>query len=287
MRNTFIDHLTRKAAHDPSIFLVVGDLGFTVVEPFMEKFPDRFLNAGVAEQNMTSLAAGIAREGFRVFTYSIANFTTLRCLEQIRNDVCYHKLPVCVVSVGGGFMYGNLGPTHHATEDIAVMRALPYTRVFVPFSRTSTRLAVDEILAGAGPAYLRLGREDQPVDRVADNGFTLVHRAQVDRLAARCIVSVGQLSQATLEQARAEAADVYALCRLKPLPAGTVELLDRYAQVRVVEDHQFHGGAFSALSEATSRLQSSSIRDRLSSRVAKEVEQRRAMISGPDPDNGV
>lgn len=287
MRNTFIDHLTRKAAHDPSLFLVVGDLGFTVVEPFMEKFPDRFLNAGVAEQNMTSLAAGIAREGYRVFTYSIANFTTLRCLEQIRNDVCYHRLPVCVVSVGGGFMYGNLGPTHHATEDIAVMRALPYTRVFVPFSKTSTRMALDEIVAGPGPAYLRLGREDQPCDLVADNGFTLVHRARPDGWAPSCLISVGQLAQSTLAEARAEGADVYALCRIKPLPEGTVELLARYQQVRVIEDHQFHGGAFSALSEVTSRLQSSSIRDRLSSRVAKEVEQRQAMITGPEPDKGM
>lgn len=287
MRNTFIEHLTRKAAHDPSIFLVVGDLGFTVVEPFMETYPDRFLNAGVAEQNMTSLAAGIAREGYRVFTYSIANFTTLRCLEQIRNDVCYHKLSVCVVSVGGGFMYGNLGPTHHATEDIAVMRALPYTRVFVPFSRTSTRWAVDEVLAHPGPAYLRVGREDQPFDRVTHNGFTLVQEAAPGGRATACYVSVGQLAGATLEQARAEGADVYALCRVKPLPDDTADLLARYEHVTVVEDHQFHGGAFSALSEATSRLRSFSIRDRFSSRVAKEVEQRRFMIEGRAPDKGV
>lgn len=287
MRNTFIDHLTRKAAHDPSIFLVVGDLGFTVVEPFMEKFPDRFLNAGVAEQNMTSLAAGIAREGFRVFTYSIANFTTMRCLEQIRNDVCYHRLSVCVVSVGGGFMYGNLGPTHHATEDIAVMRVMPYTRVFVPFSRTSTRMAVDEILSQPGPAYLRLGREDQPVDRVADNGFTLVHAAREGARAESCIISVGQLARGTVDQALADQSDLYALCRIKPLPEGAADLLARYRRVRVIEDHQHHGGAFSALSEAISRLESCSIRDRFSSKVAKEVEQRQAMISGPGPDKGM
>lgn len=287
MRNTFIDHLIRKATHDPSVFLVVGDLGFTVVEPFIEKFPDRFLNAGVAEQNMTSLAAGIAREGYRVFTYSIANFTTLRCLEQIRNDVCYHRLPVCVVSVGGGFMYGNLGPTHHATEDIAVMRALPYTRVFVPFSRTSTRFAVDEILASPGPAYLRLGREDVPHDVVADNGFTLVARGSGAGAARSVVVSVGQVSQATLDLARSEGADLYAWCRIKPLPEGAVDLLKPYERVTVVEDHQCNGGACSALSEALSPIRSLGIRDRFSPWVAKEAEQRRRMIAGPEESESV
>ena len=276
MRNTFIDHLIRKAGHDPSVFLVVGDLGFSVVEPFVQQFPERFLNAGVAEQNMTALAAGLAKEGFHSFTYSIANFTTLRCLEQIRNDVCYHRLPVCVVSVGGGFMYGNLGPTHHATEDIAVMRALPHMRVFVPFSKTSTRQAIDEILSEPGPAYLRLGREDVPWDRVSDNGFTQI--AAAGSAARRAVISVGQLSQGTVDLAREQGADLYALCRIKPLPPHTRSLLERYDSITVVEDHQFHGGATSALAELLSPIQSLSIRDAFSPWVAKEAEQRRRMI---------
>ena len=108
-----------------NIILITGDLGFGVLNEFIEKYPNNFINAGVAEQNMTGIAAGLALEGKKVFTYSIANFPTLRCLEQIRNDVCYHNLDVNIISIGGGFSYGPLGMTHHATEDIAVMRTLP------------------------------------------------------------------------------------------------------------------------------------------------------------------
>lgn len=275
MRNTFVNYLTELAADDPSIFLVVGDLGFSVIEPFRDAFPDRFLNAGVAEQNMTAVAAGIAREGYHVFTYSIANFTTMRCLEQIRNDVCYHRLPVCVVSVGGGFMYGNLGPTHHATEDIGVMRVLPGMRVFVPFSKVSTRKAVDEILSVKQPAYLRLGREDIPFDNVGDSGLTLIE----NRGGREAVVSIGQLGKDTAELVEEKGADWYALCRLKPLDEAPIRTLaNKYEKITVVEDHQYHGGAFSILSEALSPLSSVSVRDRFSPMVAKETEQRKRMM---------
>src|SRR4029077_3365308 len=132
MRTAFIRTILELAESDDRIHLIVGDLGFGVVEPFMAKYPDRFLNAGVAEQNMTGIAAGLALSGKIVFTYSIANFPILRCLEQIRNDVCYHRANVKVVAVGGGFAYGSLGATHHATEDLAIMRALPEMSVVAP-----------------------------------------------------------------------------------------------------------------------------------------------------------
>ncbi|MDA9308784.1 transketolase family protein, partial [Amylibacter sp.] len=114
MRNTFITMLTNYAKINDKIFLIVGDLGYSVVEEFAELFPKRFINAGVAEQNMIGLAAGIASEGYHVFCYSIANFPTFRCAEQIRNDVSYHNFPVTIVAVGGGVAYGNLGYSHHA-----------------------------------------------------------------------------------------------------------------------------------------------------------------------------
>ena len=277
MRNTFVNYLTELAASDPRIFFITGDLGFSVIEPFRDTFPDRFLNAGVAEQNMTALAAGIAREGYRVFTYSIANFTTLRCMEQIRNDVCYHKLPVCVVSVGGGFMYGNLGPTHHATEDIAMMRALPGMRVFAPFSKASTRCAVDEILAHEKPAYLRLGREGLPYDQVSDNGLTLIRKSA--HPSAKAIISLGQLGEDVARKVEQEQADWYALCRIKPLDVPALRAWAAgYEQITVIEDHQGHGGLHSALSEALSPLGSLAIQDRFSPEIAKETEQRLRMI---------
>jgi transketolase len=132
MRTTFIQELIAQARKNPKIFLVVGDLGYSVIEPFAQEFPERFLNAGVAEQNMTGVAAGLASEGFHVFTYSIANFPTLRCLEQIRNDICYHNFPVTIVSVGAGMAYGNLGYSHHSVQDLAIMRTLPNLTLLSP-----------------------------------------------------------------------------------------------------------------------------------------------------------
>ena len=139
MRTAFIQELIVQARIHPDIFLVVGDLGYSVIEPFAAEFPDRYLNAGVAEQNMTGVAAGLASEGWHVFTYSIANFPTLRCFEQIRNDIAYHKLPVTVVAVGAGLAYGSLGYSHHAVQDIAVMRTLPELTLLSPADPGETR----------------------------------------------------------------------------------------------------------------------------------------------------
>lgn len=275
MRNVFIEHLLAKAETDPRVFLITGDLGFSVIEPFRDRFPDRFLNAGISEQNMTSIAAAVAREGYAVFTYSIGNFATFRCLEQIRYDVCYHQVHVCVVAVGGGFMYGPLGPSHHATEDIAIMRALPGMRVFVPFSKASTRVAVDQVLAEAGPAYLRLGREDVAAGPVDPSGLTFVRRTGGSTL----FLCAGQVSADMMQAAEAEGADVAALLCLKPLPAAVLRAAMRsYARVVVWEDHQRQGGAFGALSELLSPLESVSVPDSFSPHVAKEAEQRARML---------
>src|SRR5207245_8966920 len=162
MRNAFFRALYALAERDERVFLIVGDLGFGVVEPFAERFPGRFLNAGVAEQDMTGIAAGLALCGKIVFTYSIANFPTLRCFEQIRNDVCYHNANVKVVSVGGGLAYGALGVTHHATEDIAVMRTLPNMTIVAPADSIEAELATRALATQSGPAYLRLGRSGEP-----------------------------------------------------------------------------------------------------------------------------
>src|SRR3569833_4018825 len=118
MRTTFIESLSQVASENPDIRLLCGDLGYSVLEPFAAKFPERYLNVGVAEQNMAGIAAGIALSGKTVIIYSIGNIPTLRCLEQLRNDVCYHRADVIVVAVGGGFSYGQLGMSHFATEDL-------------------------------------------------------------------------------------------------------------------------------------------------------------------------
>ncbi|HRM26091.1 MAG TPA: hypothetical protein PKZ81_07620 [Clostridia bacterium] len=158
MRDTFVRTLITLAKNNPNIELFTGDLGFGVLKPFWEQLPDQFVNAGIAEQNMTAAAAGAAGEGKIVFTYSIGNFPTLRCLEQIRNDCAYHDANVKIVCVGGGFVYGSLGMSHQATEDIAVMRALPNVAVLCPGDPAEAEAATKAIAEYPGTCYLRLGR---------------------------------------------------------------------------------------------------------------------------------
>lgn len=162
MRNAFIDELVTLAGQRDNIALVVGDLGYSVVEPFADRFPDRFINAGVAEQNMTGLAAGMASEGYHVFTYSIANFPTFRCAEQIRNDVAYHNLPVTIVAVGGGLAYGALGYSHHAVQDYALMRSFPNMMIAAPGDPIEVRACMRYLVENPGPSYLRLGKAGEP-----------------------------------------------------------------------------------------------------------------------------
>ena len=162
MRNSFIKHLTKAAITNDKIILMVGDLGYSVIEEFQEKFPKRFYNAGISEQNMASMAAGLAAEGFHVFIYSIANFPTFRCAEQLRNDVGYHNLPVTVVVVGGGLSYGNLGYSHHAIQDYGLIRLFPEFEIASPGDPFETEMCLKYLLDNPGPSYLRLKKAGDP-----------------------------------------------------------------------------------------------------------------------------
>jgi transketolase len=156
MRNKFIEQLVKEAQNNDKIVLIIGDLGYNVVEPFQDQFPDRFFNAGICEQNMASMAAGLASEGFHVFIYSIANFPTFRCAEQLRNDIGYHNLNVTVVSVGGGLSYGNLGYSHHAVQDLGLIRLFPEFKILAPGDPNETIGCMQNLFSSNGPSYLRL-----------------------------------------------------------------------------------------------------------------------------------
>ncbi len=160
MRESFIKELEILAEKDKSIMLLTGDLGFGVFENFEKKFPYQYLNAGITEQAMTSMASGLALEGKKVFTYSIGNFSTLRCLEQIRNDAAYHEANVNIVSMGGGFSYGQLGMSHHATEDLSILRSLPNLSVYAPCSSFETSMIMKEISSTKSVNYLRLDKSE-------------------------------------------------------------------------------------------------------------------------------
>lgn len=163
MRQAFMQELMDAARANPKIILMVGDLGWGVVEEFAKMYPKQFINAGVAEQNMMGMAAGMASEGYHVFVYSIANFPTFRCAEQIRNDVDYHNLPVTIVAVGGGVAYGALGYSHHAVQDYALMRSMPNMLIASPADDMELRACVRYLVEHPQPSYLRMGRGGEPL----------------------------------------------------------------------------------------------------------------------------
>ena len=158
MRKIFINQLIKEATKNKKIVLIVGDLGYGIIEPFKKKFPDRFFNAGVAEQSMAGLAAGLALKGFHVFIYSIANFPTFRCAEQIRNDIDYHNLSVTIVSVGSGLGYGNLGYSHHAIQDYALLRSFPNMIIASPSNNQEVEGTMNYLFKNPQPSYLRLDK---------------------------------------------------------------------------------------------------------------------------------
>ena len=255
MRTTFIRTLTELAAADPRIMLVVGDLGFGVVTDFANRFPDQFLNVGVAEQNMTGVAAGLALAGKIPFTYSIANFPTLRCLEQIRNDVCYHKAHVVVVAVGGGFAYGALGMTHHATEDLAILRSLPEMTVLAPGDPVEVAAATWAAAANPGPAYLRLGRDGEAVIHDASVQWTLGKAIAVRRGQHLTLISTGAMLGTAVAAAELLAeegfrARVLSMHTVKPLDVEAVlAAAQETGLIVTLEEHSILGGLGSAVAE--------------------------------------
>lgn len=253
MRTAFIQQLTLEARSNPRLFLVVGDLGFSVIEPFAKEFPTRYLNAGVAEQNMTGVAAGLASEGYQVFTYSIANFPTLRCFEQIRNDVCYHRLPVTIVAVGAGVAYGNMGFSHHGVQDIAVMRTLPHITVLSPADPDETTECVRYLSRNPGPSYLRIGKAGEPrlhcVRGIESSPLTVI--AAESEVA---IVATGSPLRIAMEAARVLAArgspvPVFSCPWIHPLSDDRLRMLAKYRKLYVLEEHIAIGGFASALRE--------------------------------------
>ncbi len=252
MRDAFIRALTELAAVDERIVLVTGDLGFGVLQDFAARFPNRYINAGVAEQNMTAIACGMALEGFQVYTYSIGNFPTLRCLEQIRNDVCYHDADVKIVSVGGGFSYGQLGMSHFATEDLAIMRALPNMIVVAPSDPWEAAELTRQVSARRGPTYLRL---DKSAAGLPETSVTLGQSRKVRDGDDVCLIATGGIVEEAVRAADLLAengisAAVHAVATVKPLDPALVAAAGAARAVVVVEEHTIIGGLGGAIAEA-------------------------------------
>jgi transketolase len=255
MRDTFVATLTEIAAADERVILLTGDLGFGVLTDYSARYPRQFLNVGVAEQNLAGIATGLALEGRIVFTYSIANFPTLRCLEQIRNDACYHEANVKIVSIGGGFSYGALGISHHATEDLAILRALPNMSVVAPSDRWEVRQATRALCERPGTALLRLDRAAAETNGTGQSRFQLGRARRLREGADVTLVATGGITAEALEASR-KLSDKGIECRV--LSMHTVKPLDvdslkqaalETGGIITIEEHTVDGGLGGAVAE--------------------------------------
>lgn len=259
MRDTVIRTLIELGKSDKNVELITGDLGFGVLKPFWETLPDQFVNAGIAEQNMTGVAAGLALEGKKVFTYSIGNFPTLRCLEQIRHDCAYHNANVNVICVGGGYVYGSLGMSHHATEDIAILRALPDVTVICPGDPTEAALAVKKIANTDGTCYLRLGRGgEKNINNVIKEfeigkAYKLRESKGADKSIA--VFSTGAILEETTKacdmlEADGFGVEQYSFPTVKPIDKqAIIDCAKKFDNIFTVEEHNVVGGFGSAVAE--------------------------------------
>jgi transketolase len=271
MRNAFIEELVSLAEVHDHIALIVGDLGYSVIEPFMDRFPDRFINAGVAEQNMTGLAAGMASEGYHVFTYSIANFPTFRCAEQIRNDIDYHKFPVTVVAVGGGLAYGALGYSHHAVQDYALMRCMPNMLIAAPGDPMEVRACMRYLVHNPQPSYLRLGKAGEPCFHttppdVEPGRWLMISPCENGRKES-CFLTTGATLALAMQWQRMINYRNHSVLSM-PLWGMSVRHLQAdkvraWSDVTTIEDHLADGGFYSWLMESMPARQG--LRDRINS----------------------
>jgi transketolase len=254
MRRALASELLTRGLDDSSLTLVTGDLGYSVLEEFRDTLPLQFINAGVAEQAMASLCAGMAHVGKRVFMYSIVNFATFRCLEQIRNDIAYHGLDVCIVAVGAGTSYGTLGYSHHGLEDIAVMRALPNMKIFSPADRFEVEACLDRVLDLGGPSYLRLGHEPEVALHPGPfewSGGPIELRAGTDVSA----VSTGNVLALVVEAAdllerEGISVQVVSMPLVSPINLKDLLLIVQNRPIVTVEDHSVAGGLGTCLLES-------------------------------------
>jgi transketolase len=256
MRTAFIETLCELAQTDERIWLLTGDLGFSVLERFGNYFPERFVNMGVAEQNMTSVAAGLALTGKTVFTYSIANFPVIRCLEQIRNDVCYHNLNVKIVAVGSGVSYGTAGYSHHGIEDIALMQSMPNMTVITPADPFETKQVMHAIISKNGPCYLRLGRGGEPNIYGNLSPFEIGKATCLNEGTEIAIFSTGPIISEVLKALvylKKNNVNPYVINfpTLKPFDDETVkQIASKVKNIFTVDEHTSYGGFTGSVSKA-------------------------------------
>lgn len=256
MRTAFINKLMEIAEKDKDVYLLTGDLGFSVFEKFAEKFPDRFYNVGIAEQSMIGIAAGLALNGKKVYCYSIIPFVTMRCFEQIRIDLCYQNLNVNLVGVGGGISYSSAGATHHAIEDIALMRALPNMKVICPGDPFEAENAVEKVANLEGPTYIRLNKNNEPRLHDEENvKFQIGKAIRVTGGDEISIISTGNMLEQSIKVVNrlienGHKVKLLSMHTIKPIDRDAVyECINDTKCIYTIEEHNAIGGLGSAVAE--------------------------------------
>lgn len=256
MRTAFINKLTEMAAKNNDIYLLTGDLGFSVFEKFSQKFPERFYNVGIAESSMISMAAGLALNDKKVYVYSIIPFVTMRCFEQIRVDLCYQNLNVILVGVGGGLSYGPSGATHHAIEDISIMRSLPNMKVICPGDPFETENAVEQAANLNGPCFIRLNKNREP--RLYDEDITEFKIGKAIKIYSGnqiSIITTGNMLEQSINIAKKLksynlSVSLYSMHTIKPIDKEAIlECMKNSKYIFTLEEHNLIGGLGSAVAE--------------------------------------
>ena len=261
MRNAFASVMTELARARTDLMLLSGDIGNRLFDDFKEIAPERFLNCGVAEGNMMSVAAGLGLSGFRPFVYTITPFLTSRCHEQIKIDVCYHNSPVTIVGTGSGLSYAALGPTHHSLEDIAILRALPNMRIFCPCDSVELKACVEEAIKLPLPAYIRIGKKGEKQIHTSLEQHSIIRPSKIFTGSKIAVLCCGTLMEETIEAIKlANEQDIfpslYSSPVVKPLNENFIhEINGNYDTLIAIEEHSKIGGFGEALSSLITKNQ--------------------------------
>ena len=258
MRSVFNKTLLELAAKDERIYLILADIGFGEIEPFCTSFPERSFNVGICEQNMTGIAAGIALNGNIVFTYSIANFPTFRCFEQIRNDVCYHNANVKIITIGGGVAYGPLGTSHQSTEDLSVMRALPNMVVIAPGDLIEAELLTKAMVEWDGPCYMRCGYKGEPALHSEYPDLKIGKALTIREGSDITLIATGEMLPTAVEISDSYKKEglgvrVISMHTIKPIDAeAIIKSAEETKKIITLEENNIIGGLGGAVSEVIS-----------------------------------
>lgn len=259
MRSRLSQLLVTVAKADERMLLLTGDHGYALFDPFRQHCPERFINAGIAEQNMVGVAAGLAKGGFRPFVYGLSAFVPIRVLEQIKLDVCYEKLPVIFLGDGAGVVYSTLGTSHQSIEDVAALRAVPNITILSPCDRWELEACFEQALATDGPVYIRLGKADLGDVHEGPVALRLGRLLQVGQASPGgcALIATGSMVQTALAAARRlgyERFSIYSAPTLKPLDEAQVTAIaEQHQQIATLEEHNVIGGLGSAIAEITSQ----------------------------------